>query len=161
MTLTTSHSFFNTFNNFFHLFFNTVLSSVSLYNSTGVTASNDFYNRLPDSKDIIWLSSYLTLGNICNSLTFCSFLKFSSVSYQALWICLQLCRIFICCLNLFFSNYTCWSSSKYSLDFLSCLLTILYLGNDSIPIALNNSYMLVTYNFSSLMKTSLERGKFI
>ena len=38
---------------------------------------------------------------------------------------------------------------------------ILYLRGDSIPIVLNNNYMQVAYNFTSLMKTSLERAKFI
>lgn len=38
---------------------------------------------------------------------------------------------------------------------------ILYLGGDSIPIVLNNDYMKVAYNFTSLMMTSLERARFI
>lgn len=67
-------SFFKTYNNL-SLVLNAILSSFSHYSSTEVIASNDFHTILPNSKDIIWLSSYLT---------FCFFLKSSSLSYYTL-----------------------------------------------------------------------------
>ena len=108
------------------LFFNTIQPTFCLYTSTGVTVSSHLYLTLPDSKNIIWLSSYLTIGNICIKqfdllllleILFCLILHSLNLPPTSQDVHLLTQSFFLKVLG------TCWSSSKNSLDLLSCLFT--------------------------------------